>query len=408
MSPGGAKEGAQDLAAERDRLGKRRRVEKLAVRYFKKRAFARARPLSGDAVHFLNAEERRTLRRIERGAVLRAAGAGAFAATLGAVVSIAARPLLKEDSGDASVWAYLEYFTILLLTALPVAIVELSFIYWNAIISVHRLAEAAGVALFRPDDASDDDEDEIFAAVLARAALEIPNPPRPLFGIDPRREASRLRLVLATVVYKAKVSLSNFLLRKILVRAFGRAGLRTWIPFVAVPITATWDAFVCRRVMREARLRAIGPSAAAELVEHLLAEGRAAGGGEVGPGLREMLFRAIGTAVVRSADFHPNLVELLDALKERLGECDAPELDDSRRAVALVRGLSPAEQLPALQLLAVACVFDGRIGAKEWEVLERAYAACGRALSRGAVLGFRRALLNGDELGPAQLAALTA
>ena len=57
-----------------DRLGKRRRVERLAVGYFKRRAGVGmgARPLHGDAVHFLNPEERRNLRRIERNAVLRA------------------------------------------------------------------------------------------------------------------------------------------------------------------------------------------------------------------------------------------------------------------------------------------------------------------------------------------------
>jgi hypothetical protein len=91
---------APDLAAERDRLGKRKRVEKLAVRYFKRRAGTAARPQPSDAVHYLNPEERRTLRRIERNAVLRAAAAGAFAATLGATVSVIARPLLGDEPSD--------------------------------------------------------------------------------------------------------------------------------------------------------------------------------------------------------------------------------------------------------------------------------------------------------------------
>lgn len=397
----GAHLSAAHAAAERDRLGKRKRVEKLAVRYFRRRAGMSARPRHGDAVHFLNPEERRTLRRIERNAVLRAGAAGAFAATLGALVAVFARPLLGDEPDDASVGQWLRFIGVTLVTAVPVAIVELSFIYWNAIISVHRLAEAAGVALFRPDDSVHDDEDEIFAAVLARAALEIPNPPRPMFGINPRREASRWRLVLASVVYKAKVSVSNFVLRKLLTRAFGRAGLRTWIPFVAVPITATWDAFVCRRALREARLRAIGPSAAREVVGCVLAQA-----GDPSPALREALFRAIAAAVVRSADFHPNLVELLDALKHHLGECEAEELDDTGRCLALMRALAPDERRLALQLLAVACVFDGRIRRREWALLERAYALVGRATPRAAVLAFKRGLLNGDELGVAQLAAL--
>lgn len=394
-----------ELAAERDRLGKRKRVEKLAVRYFKRRAGMAARPQEGDAVHILNPAERRTLRRIERNAVLRAAAAGAFAASLGATVSVIARPLLGDEPNHPDWGHWLRYTALTLSIALPVAVVELSFIYWNAIISVHRLAEAAGVVLFRAADGSPADtaeEDEIFAAVLARAALEIPNPPRPMFGIDPRREASRLRLIVATVVYKAKVSVSNFVLRKLLVRAFGRAGLRSWIPFIAVPITATWDAFVCRRALREARLRAIGPSAARELVACLLARQD-----EVSPALREALFRAIATAVVRSADFHPNLVELLDALRDRVGECAAEDLDDTRLALAAMRELAPPERRIVVQLLAIACVFDGRIGRREWAVLERGYALLERATPRAAVLAFKRSLLNGDGFGADQLDALT-
>lgn len=397
---------APDLAAERDRLGKRKRVERLAVRYFKRRAGTAARPQPSDAVHYLNPEERRMLRRIERNAVLRAAAAGAFAATLGATVSVIARPLLGDEPSDPDWGHWLRYNALTLIIALPVAIVELGFIYWNAIISVHRLAEAAGVVLFRGEGgasggSSGESEDEIFAAVLARAALEIPNPPRPMFGIDPRREASRLRLIMATIVYKAKVSVSNFLLRKLLVRAFGRAGLRSWIPFIAVPITATWDAFVCRRALREARLRAIGPSAAHEVVECLLA-----GTDAVSPALREAMFRAIAAAVVGSADFHPNLVELIDALRERVGECEAQDLDDSRKALAVMRELALPERRIAVQLLAIACVFDGRIGRKEWAVLERGYALLERATPRAAVLAFKDGLLNGDGFGVAQLAAL--
>ena len=380
---------------------KRRRMEKVAVGYFKRRGSERPPPTSSaDAVHFLNPDERRALRRVERMAVLRAAGAGAFAATLGASVSIIARPILGEEPTETTGWQYFEYIVITLMIAIPVAIVELSFVYWNAIASVHKLAEAAGITLFRPDDDHEDDEDEVFAAVLARAALEIPNPPRPLFGIDPRREASKSRLILATVLYKAKVGVSNFLLRRVLVRVFGRAGLRSWIPFISVPVTACWDAFVCRRALREARLRAMGPSAAVEIVEHLL-RGRA----EVSSTLHEILMRAVGAAVVRSADFHPNHVALVEVLQRRLGKRDFAGLDESRRALALLKGLPDDEQRIGLQMLAVAVVFDGRVR-KEWGLLREAYAATGRSLPRLAVLAYRRAFMNGDALGGSLLEAL--
>lgn len=385
-------------------------VEALAVRYFKRRA-GKVRAESRDPVHFLNPDERRELRRIEYLAVGRAAAVGAVCAGFGAVANIAAQPLLGEDSSTASWAQWVEFLTVTLLAVLPLVAIELSLIYWNAIDSVHRLAAAAGLPLFRAkevgedvvdDGDDDDDEDEIFAAVLARAALEIPNPPRPMFGIDPRREASRLRILLATLVYKAKVSLTKFVMRTLLARIFGRAALRAWIPFVAVPITALWDALVCRRALREARLRAIGPSAAQELLGFVLAPHP-----DPSPALREALMRAIGAAVVRSRDFHPNLIELLDDLKDMIGETDAEELDDVPRFIASLRRLKPSEQRSALQALVVACVLDGRVRHGERAVMSRAFRVCGYAPPRLGVLALQRALLSGDALSPAMLESLT-
>lgn len=391
---------------------KRRVVEELAVRYFRRRAGAAARPDSRDPIHFLNQEERRELRRIERVAVARAAAIGALTSGLGATAAVAALPLLGEDPDQATWVQWTEYLAVTLVAALPLVVVELSLIYWNAIDSVHKLAAAAGLPLFRAkaagedvvraDGDEDDDEDEIFAAVLARAALEIPNPPRPMFGIDPRREASRMRILLATLVYKAKVSLTKFVAKTLLTRIFGRAALRAWVPFVAVPITALWDGLVCRRALREARLRAIGPSAATELIGFILSEHP-----EPSPALQEALLRAIGTAVVRSRDFHPNLIELLDDLKKHIGDPSAPELDDSARFIDSLRGLTPAEQRSALQMLCVACVLDGRVREAERQIMARAFAVCGRPPPRLQVLALQRALLSGDALGPAMLASLT-
>ncbi len=383
------------------------------MRYFRRRAGGAARDDGGrDPVHFLNKDERRALRRIERIAVGRAALIGAVTSAIGALGNVAAMPLLGEDPDAATTWQWLKFLGVTLVVALPLVFLELSLIYWNSIDSVHRLAAAAGLPLFRPkatgedvgrsNDEAEDDEDEIFAAVLARAALEIPNPPRPMFGIDPRREASRLRIVMATLVYKAKVSLTKFIAKTLLIRIFGRASLRAWLPFVAVPITAIWDALVCRRALREARLRAIGPSAASELIGFIL---------EAHPdpshALQESLMRAIGTAVVRSRDFHPNLIELLDDLKERVGDSQAAELDNTARFVESLRALTPAEQRSALQMLCVACVLDGRVRAGEHKIIARAYEVCGRPSPRGQVLALQRSLLSGDALGPATLAALT-
>ncbi|MGC4121907.1 MAG: hypothetical protein QM765_46465 [Myxococcales bacterium] len=147
------------------------------------------------------------------------------------------------------------------------------------------------------------------AVALTRAALELPDPAAPVFGIDPLRGASRLQLVAAAALYKLKVSLSTFLAKLLVRRMLGRAALRTLIPFVAVPVTALWNAVVCARVLRQARLRTFGPSAAAELVGFAL-------DGVVSFSARGRLaaYRAVGSAVVAKRDLHPNLVALLHEL----------------------------------------------------------------------------------------------
>src|SRR5690606_1911534 len=118
------------------------------------------------------------------------------------------------------------------------------------------------------------------------------------------------------------------------------------------------------------------------------------------PALREALMRAVGTAVVRSRDFHPNLIELLDDLKDSIGEAEADELDDVPRFVACLRQLPPAEQRSTLHALVLACVLDGRVRKGERVIIARAFRVCGYAPPRLEVLALRRALMSGDALTP--------
>ena len=101
-------------------------VEALAVRYFKRRAAQASAQQSQDAVHFLNPDERRALRRIERIAVLRAAAVGALCSGVGAVAHVAALPLLGDDPDHATWGMWFEFLGVTLLAALPLVFLELS------------------------------------------------------------------------------------------------------------------------------------------------------------------------------------------------------------------------------------------------------------------------------------------
>ncbi|MEZ4248654.1 MAG: hypothetical protein R3B99_10480 [Polyangiales bacterium] len=225
------------------------RLERFALRYLE-RAYGRVPARVDDAVHVLDTEERAQLRRIELGVVFRAALIGAFTAAIGAVVEIEATALLGDDPDAATFDQQLLFWAIVGPTVGVTAVLEIALLYWDGLRSVHRLAVAAGLPLFGAQD-----EPRTTALALARAALELPNP-RTAHGIDAHREASKLWLASVGLLYKAKVGLTAFLAKALIRRAAGRSLLRAWLVWVAVPVTAFWDAVVAWRVIREAASRA--------------------------------------------------------------------------------------------------------------------------------------------------------
>ena len=232
-------------------------LEALGLQYLRRRAAVPSFTESTDPIHILNPTEQAALRRIERSMVLRAAIAGA----LSGAVSAAAE-LIAIGPGPATTigWLWVAGAT------LAATAMEIAYLYWDALRSVHDLAAAAGVRLFPPGVSIS----AMTATALARAALELPNRPDPRIPVNPYREASKAMLVTAAILYKLKIGLTNFLLKALIRRLGGRTLLRSWAPFVAVPVTALWNAWVARVVIHEARIRAMGPSATCERLDSLL------------------------------------------------------------------------------------------------------------------------------------------
>jgi hypothetical protein len=383
---------------------------RLGVRYFQSLS-SQGRPAeASDAIHLLNPDERKALRRIERGAILRAAVAGALSTIFAAVAEVTvARSMLGPRPRYATFADQTRFYAVVAVATIVSSVIEILYLYWDGLRAVHRLSHEAGLDLFPHQD-----DDKALAGAMARAALELPNPTSSLFGVDPRREASKLRLVAASLVYKLKVSVTNFLIKALVRRMLGRAFVRGWLPFVAVPITAAWNAYVCWLIMREARIRAMGPSAAREMIDvafagdiALSAAGKAA------------IVRAVASSIVRTEDLHPNLAALLHEVarrvrdagdlnpRERLAiEDEGGDLDDSRAFLTSLAKLGPQEQRIVLRVLAIASIIDGRLTRAERRLLAEARAACGLPHDLSAVQELRRAFMRGDALDPRRISSL--
>lgn len=368
-------------------------LERVGVQYFEKRSAGRVRPPPAepaDAVHLLNPAERAAVRRVQNGAIIRSCVAGAISAIVAAAAEVWADGWIP----DAPLWSggFFKYWAIVGGATAIAAVLEILYLYWDILRSVHRLSEETGLALFGKDEK---EANRQIAQALARAALELPNPINLNERINPHRESSKWRLLVASLLYKLKVGVSNFLMkmlvRRILGRVFVRSAVNTVVPFAAVPITAAWNGVVTWLVLREARLRAMGPSAAKELVEVVFADAPPLS--EAG---RLAAVRAVAAAIVRTQDLHPNLVVLLEEVQKKAGDTGAAELDDVGEFLRSLKSLAPGEQRLALQTLVVACIVDGHMSTREKKLLTAAFAELGRAVDFGPVHRLRREFVAGN------------
>ncbi len=372
------------------------RLELAGVRFLRSLA-AQKRAVAQDELHILNADERRALRQIERSAIARAAAAGALSGLVCAIPAIVMTPVAATaPHGDL-----VRYWGVIIGVTIVASVLEIAFLYWDGLRAVQRLAHAAGMDL--ADPALEHDTTSALWA-LARAALEAPNPPNAVPGVDPLREASKTRVFVASVLYKLKVTISGFLAKALVRRAMGRAATRSVLELVAVPVTAVWDAVVCWLIVREARLRVLGPSAANEFT-NIVAPAPSA----LSERCRECCLRAIGAAAVRSEDLHPNLVALLKTAQRALvtsADASVESIDDSQRFLSLIAELARDEQTIVLRMLATASIIDGRLAREEKRLLEEAFARCGRSVELSAIEALRRAFVSGDAIPPSRIEAI--
>lgn len=385
MARGGLSGARADTEASRKK--KSSLLERLGIKYFARRAEAMPPVELVDPVHVLNPDERRTLRRLQRGAITRAFLVGAFAGGLVALAMSALSGYKGETWDDQIV-----YWTMVGIVGVITAVGEVAFMYWDSLRTIHKLAHAVGLDTFLvEDDRASELERDAVAAALARAALELPNPPDKMFGVDPRRELSRLRLIVVTVFYKAKISLTNFIIKAAVRRMLGRAGARAWLHYVGVPVTALWNSTVSWTVMRQARIRVMGPSAALEYSAAIL---------DNEPPLSEagqlVALQAVGCTIVSAKDMHPNLRALLSHLHKRFDEPASERLDDRATFLLELGPLPPNEQRIALRFLCVAVIIDGRITWAERRLVRTALAACGYDESTQILNQLRRQFLRGD------------
>lgn len=246
--------------------------------------------------------------------------------------------------------------------------IEMSVLFWLGLKIVYSLACLTGHNQAAKDSCLPGDD--AVPNILARSALEVPDPVIHYLGIDPLKHLSKSKLFLVAFLYKAKVVLSGLAVKFLLIRFVGKGDIRLTFSWVAIPITGIWDAFTLYKVAREARLRLFGNKLAEHIVEDMLTDELIA---QLSPKAREGAVRAVATMMVLAQHYHPNMLVLLLRLCDTFKINDSYEYDNWEDFLALLDEVTTKERYFLLDLLSVSAAFDGHLSQLERHHLPEAF-----------------------------------
>jgi len=259
------------------------------------------------------------------------------------------------------------YYLILSLITVLFLIIEVGVLYWLSMRAVYTLGYLTG---FKEHDTSIPSQYDI-KKIMVRSALELEDPIIEYLGINPHKYVSKKWLFIRTLLYKAKIVLSTFILRVLFQKLALRFGVRMSFLWLTIPITAIWDGVVMFRVIKDAKLRLFGYHLSRYIAEEIITDKLL---DEYSPDVREGAIRAISTVVILSKNYHPNSITLLLRLNQHLEINQAKDYDDLEKFLDYLESTTPKEKHLLRTLSAMSAVFDGEINRGERKALKRIFA----------------------------------
>ncbi len=215
-------------------------------------------------------------------------------------------------------------------------------------------------------------DDSVFSVrhILARTALELPDPKLKVLGIDPFERVSKKNLFVLGLLYKAKILVTNFVLKYGLKFTVGNTLLGIPVLYEALPVECFWNCMVIRRVVHEARLRLFGFALAHEIANTVVSDKLLE---QLSPLARTGCIRAIGNAVVMTQNYHPNMIILLMRFQLILQIDEENKYDDWGLFLDTLKKVNEQERNFLLDLFTVSAAFDGKLSQLEEDHLREAY-----------------------------------
>jgi len=300
---------------------------------------------------------------IERGFMFRGALAGALCGCFCALGVELAEPLWVDSPSTFS--ELIPYYSLSLGIGAIATLLEIGFLFWDGARSSIIIGSLTGALCEKENE-----DLEKMELSLIRAGIESPPPSDVWNGIDPLLGANRFRIIATAIIYKLKIAATSALIkglfRKIVVRLSGRAVSRSVVELAAIPVFALWNLFICRKVMREARLRALGPY----LVEEIYGVVFPNGFESLSEALQRSCIIAIRDHIIATNRRHPNVARLGNRIFLNTN-LDLPTIMAAEDVSSLVSKLTATQQKWSFEFLLFVCVLDGKLCSKERRMLKK-------------------------------------
>ena len=247
-------------------------------------------------------------------------------------------------------------------------VIELYVLFIIALRAVHEVSELINIHATQKEL----DQDAVFSVrhILARTALELPDPELKILGVDPFKRISKKNLFILGLLYKAKIFVTNLVLKNTLLFTVGKTILGIPVLYEAIPVECFWNSVVIRRVVHEARLRLFGFALANQIGKNVMADNIL---DQLSPVAKQGCLKAIGNAVVMAQNYHPNMMILLIRFQQILQVTEEDKYDDWNLFLKTLQEVTQKERYFLLDLFTVSAAFDGKLSQLEMENLRAAY-----------------------------------
>ncbi|CAA6813348.1 MAG: Unknown protein [uncultured Sulfurovum sp.] len=264
------------------------------------------------------------------------------------------------------VFSTFNYYALLSAITLVLLIVEVGVLYWIGMRSTYTLAHLTGCNENDENHKSTLPPEYDINKMMVRSALELDDPTIEHLGINPHKNISKKWLVFSALLYKAKILLTSVVIKFLFTRIAARYGVRVSFVWIAIPVTAVWDAVVMYKVVKDARLRLFGYHLSKYLIEEIFTDKWM---DTYSSHTREGAVRAVSTILSLSGSYHPNNIILLIRLSQNFVIEEHKDYDDLTKLLEHLEMASDEEKYLLKILAGITASFDGKVNKAEKNAL---------------------------------------